>query len=209
MNFEYARGNIFWCNLPQHQVQNHSVEKGYRPVVIISSLMGALNSDILMVCPLTTKIKELSVNVKISWSKDDRQSQVLCNQIMTVPKIALGKQIGNLTDTEIDDVNTAMLISLGIAPSVTNNIQKALISAKKDVELLQQLLPQAKQIITQLTEVVKRTEVTKRKKRTPEEMADFIKEWNDKGNDRNEVAEAFGYKSYGAAYAAANKRASS
>ncbi len=114
---ELRRGDIFYCNLPEIQdIQNHSVQRGYRPVVIVSSHMGSLTNNIVMICPLTTKEKKLSVNVPISWSTDchRRKSHVLCNQIMTVPKSILGNLIGRLTQEELQNVDKALLIALGI-----------------------------------------------------------------------------------------------
>ena len=93
MNLDYARGSIFYCNLPDIQGY-HSVEKGYRPVVIVSSLIGIISSDIVMICPLTTRHKKLSCNVDISYG----DSQILCNQIMTVPKMSLTKRSGCITE---------------------------------------------------------------------------------------------------------------
>ena len=201
MKLEYARGSIFYCNLPEIQGY-HSVEKGYRPVVIVSSLAGIISSDIVMVCPLTTKRKKLSCNVDITYGN----SQILCNQIMTVPKRALTVRIGRISEKEMLEMDTAILVSLGIAPSVTDKIQKSqedLANAKKDVALLQQLLPEAKSLIAKLSEVTKRvegTKVIKRVKRKPEEIEAFVREWNDPHNNKREVAEAFGFNTYSAAY---------
>lgn len=115
MSTQYARGEIFYCDMPQIRgCKSHSVEKGCRPVVIVSSLIGSLTNNIVMVCPLTTKEKKLLVNVPIGWSKDTRASYVLCNQIMTVPKNILGEPVGKLTQEELQNIDKALLIALGI-----------------------------------------------------------------------------------------------
>lgn len=109
------RGNIYFVRMPEHKTASaHSCEWGYRPVVIVSSEAGCATSNIVMACPVTTKIKELSCNVKINWSADYRPSQVLCNQIVTIPKSELKVCKGTVTQEELNKINKAMLISLGI-----------------------------------------------------------------------------------------------
>ena len=109
------RGQIFFVQMPEHRTRSHhSCEYGYRPVVVVSSHAGNRTSDIVMVCPITTKIKELSCNVKIGWSFDGRPSQILCNQIVTIPKSELHEHVGYITLEEQRKVDIAMLISLGI-----------------------------------------------------------------------------------------------
>ena len=80
---------------------------------------------------------------------------------------------------------------------------------RKMPPLLQQLLPEAKSLITKLTEVTKRVEgikVIKKIKRSPEEIADFIREWDDPYNNKKEVAEAFGFGTYSSAYSFRKKQ---
>lgn len=109
------RGNIYFVKMPEHKtILNHSCESGYRPVVVVSSHAGNRTSDIVMVCPITTKIKRLSCNVDIGWSNNGKQSQVLCNQIITLPKSALLYKRGFVTLKEQKQIDIAMLISLGI-----------------------------------------------------------------------------------------------
>ena len=108
------RGEIYFVRIPEHKTPKHSFDCGYTHVVIVSSEAGNNSSDIVMACPITTKIKELSCNVKLGWSADYRPSQVLCNQIFTLPKSELKVCNGTLTSEELEKVNNAMLISLGI-----------------------------------------------------------------------------------------------
>ncbi len=110
------RGAIYFVNVPEQKtMERHSCERGYRPVVVVSSHKGNKTSDIVMVCPITTKIKHLSCNADIGWSMEGyKQSQVLCNQIMTLPKAELVECVGHITLKEQKRVDIAMLISLGI-----------------------------------------------------------------------------------------------
>jgi mRNA interferase MazF len=110
-----TRGAIYFVKMPEHNTtEPHSCERGFRPVVIVSSRVGVKTSDIVMVCPITTKIKEKSCNVKIGWNLDGRPSQILCNQIVTVPKSELKYKSGYITLEEQKRVDIAMCISLGI-----------------------------------------------------------------------------------------------
>lgn len=210
---EFVKGDVFWANLPKYN--QSSVQSGTRPVVVVSSLKGNLSSDIVMIAPLTTRIKPLCVNADIDFKIDDRQSQVLCNQIQTVPKSALFNYAGHVSYSDMEKIEKAILISLGIAKPVVEVIksnQEALAEQKADRKALDDLIPRAAEIIKQLTEIINRQTIKKipknllpaKKKaytrRTPEEIADFIREWEDPHNDRNEVALAYGFSGYGAAY---------
>lgn len=109
------RGQIFWAKLPQQtNTVKHSVEWGYRPVVVVSNDRGNTTSNIVMIAPITTKIKQLSCNVNISWSATGQQSQVLCNQIMTMPKALMVNPRGKLTADELKAIDKAICISLSI-----------------------------------------------------------------------------------------------
>lgn len=108
------RGTIYFVTLPGYDDVIHSCEQGYRPVVVVSSEVGNRTNNIAMVCPITTKIKKLSCNVNIEWNVNGKQSQVLCNQIMTIPQAYLTRRVGKITPTEQRQVDIAMLISLGV-----------------------------------------------------------------------------------------------
>ena len=210
---EFTKGDVFWATLPKYN--QSSVQSGTRPVVVVSSLKGNLNSDVVMICPLTTKIKPLCVNADIEFRLEDRPSQVLCNQIQTVPKSALFNYAGHMSYADIDKIEAGILISLGIAKEVVSQVkssQEALAEQKADRAALDDLIPRASEIIKQLTEIINRQTIKKvpknllptkkknYKRRTLEETEQFISEWEDPHNDRNVVAEAFGFSGYGAAY---------
>lgn len=207
----YPRGSIWYVNLPGFT--RSSVQSGYRPVVIVSSLAGNISSDLVMVCPFTTKIKQLSVNVDVKPFAGV-PTQVLCNQITTVPKSALSNPTGQLDEIDMNKVDTGILVALGLAKPVVSRIQatqNALAEAKKDKEVLDALLPQAKEILSKLSDLVKKVDgsniqikktskTTTRVKRSPEVIADFMREWADPGSVKADVAEAFGFPTYSAAY---------
>lgn len=109
------RGDVYMVQMPiQDNTIPHSVEQGYRPVVVVSSEVGCRTSGIVMVCPITTKIKKLSCNVDTSWTACGKPSQILCNQIVTMPKSQMVNYKGFVPKDEMQKVNVAMLVSLGI-----------------------------------------------------------------------------------------------
>ena len=202
---DYIRGGIWWINLSKYP--QSAVQGGYRPVVIVSSQPGCRSSEVITVCPLTTKIKELSVNVSVKPLINGRPQQVLTNQIVTVPKDLLTSPSGCLDKEDMEKVELGIMISLGLVKSekvVHRTNSKLLAEAEKDEKLLEELIPQAEVVLEKLKNILNRSTSSstgrKYKKRSAEEVADFIKEWEDDRNNRNEVAKSFGFNSYGSAY---------
>lgn len=120
------RGDIYFVNLPNVFKSLNSVERGRRPVAVVSSDIGCKTAPIVMVAPITTKVKKLSCNVNIAWTYAYKPNQVLCNQLMTVPKTELEDTdfVGSLTEEELDKVDEAILISLGIIKKYSNKGDK-------------------------------------------------------------------------------------
>jgi mRNA-degrading endonuclease toxin of MazEF toxin-antitoxin module len=115
MEHQVQRGNVYLVEMPiQDNTIPHSVEQGRRPVVVVSSDVGCRTSGIVMVCPITTKIKSLSCNVDTTWTMSEKKSQILCNQIVTMPKAQMTHYKGYIPRDEMRKVNIAILLSLGI-----------------------------------------------------------------------------------------------
>lgn len=116
------RGDIYFVELPNAFGGVNSVERGRRPVVVVSSDIGCRTAPVVMVAPLTTKIKRLSCNVDVNWTNGHRQSQVLCNQLTTIPKAAFTDDgfAGYLSADELSRVDDAILISLGLIQKYSN-----------------------------------------------------------------------------------------
>lgn len=221
---KYTKGSVFWAKLLPWE--NSSVLIKKRPVVVVSSLQGSMTSNVVTVCPLTTKLKDISVNVDIDFSIDGRKSQVCCSQITTLPKYALQNYAGEMSPEDIDRVSQGILVALGLQNLTVKDIAKAhdeKEQLRKQKEELQNLLPQAKAMIEKLAAAVSNATcslekvshraapqrvsapqvpaATKRQylKRTPQEVKDFIREWEDPCNDKAEVAKVFGFSTKGTA----------
>lgn len=109
------RGEIYYAQMPIYTTERpNSCEHGYRPCVVVSSDVGNRTSKVLLVCPITTKLKKLSCNVNIEWTKNEKASQVLCNHIMAMPVEALSECRGKVTDEELQEINVGIIKSLGI-----------------------------------------------------------------------------------------------
>lgn len=95
MNSNYAivkRGDLFICNLKG----NFELLQGDHPVIILSSKENNRSSDLITICPLTSKQKVNPFNIQITGCGLRKTSVALCNQIRCVSKADLGIKIGFL-----------------------------------------------------------------------------------------------------------------
>jgi mRNA interferase MazF len=90
-----------------------SEQEGGRPAVIVSNDDNNKHSGVVEVVFLTTRPKtELPTHVNVSTSK--YQSIALCEQINSVSKARIGEYVGRLTTEEMNEINEALLVSIGI-----------------------------------------------------------------------------------------------
>ncbi len=109
------RGDIFFAELTGHE----SVMKGSRPVVVVSNNANNLYSTTVTVVPCTTKLKELPVHYSFSYTTCfTRESQALCEQIITIPKSALVSKMGQLDERDWTGITDAIQIQLGLEGSI-------------------------------------------------------------------------------------------
>lgn len=84
-----------------------------RPAIIISNNIGNNMSNIKQVVFLTTEAKnKLPTHVSINSAK--YPSTALCEQIFTVSDKRLGKYYGKCTEDEMEKINKALAISIGL-----------------------------------------------------------------------------------------------
>ena len=152
---KYTKGSVYWARLLPWKDSAVLIKK--RPVVIVSSLVGSLTNQVVTVCPLTTKLKDISVNIDIDFSIDGRKSQVCCSQITTIPKYALQEYAGEMSVEDVDRVSNGILLALGLSQFTAPDIVKAreettqLTQARQQIETL---IPQAKAMIEQLSAAI-------------------------------------------------------
>jgi mRNA interferase MazF len=72
-----------------------------RPVLVLTRELVRAHLDTVTVAPITSTIRGLSTEVKVGARNGlDANGVVSCDNIVTVPTSALGKQIGVLLDSQ-------------------------------------------------------------------------------------------------------------
>jgi mRNA interferase MazF len=111
------RGDIFYADLGN--ITNTNIQTGIRPVLIISNNKCNRYSPTIIIAPLTSKIKRVDLPVHITLTKDEENnlelnSVVLLEQIRTINRNQLLTKIGSVCESDINNINKALKISLGL-----------------------------------------------------------------------------------------------
>ena len=114
MKKQILRGELYYADL---EPVIGSEQGGERPVVILQNNKGNQHSPTVIVAPLTTqKIKpRLPTHVMVSSSGLRSSSLVLLEQIRTIDKQRMRNHIGAVTDTEMKEIEKAVLARVGIS----------------------------------------------------------------------------------------------
>lgn len=108
---EIRRGQVWWWNCPAHS-RSH-IQSGTRPVVIVSNDICNGLSPVVTVVPLTTSVKKpYPQQVPVVFL--DRVSIALADQLTSIPVSELGKQVCTLCDFQMDQIDKAIAIQLGL-----------------------------------------------------------------------------------------------
>ena len=81
-----------------------SEQQGFRPVVIISGDMLNKYLQVVIACPLTSKIKEYKGNPILDPNAQNglsEKSEILIFHVRSISKHRLVKKIGNITETQL------------------------------------------------------------------------------------------------------------
>lgn len=134
------RGEIYYIDREFNEVG--AEQRAGRPAIIVSNDIGNENAEIVEVVWLTTQPKkDLPTHVAIRSTK--YKSTALCEQITTVAKKRIGEYCGTCTDNEMQAVENAILISLGIdygdgdyydeeEPAPSNSEELVRVTAERD-----------------------------------------------------------------------------
>lgn len=110
MRYGIKRGDIYYVS--RTPVVGHEQFAG-RPAVVVSNGICNQHADTVEVVYLTTQPKAaLPTHVAIRSAK--LPSTALCEQITTVSTMRLGDYYGSCTKEEMDAIDDALLISLGL-----------------------------------------------------------------------------------------------
>lgn len=109
------RGDIFYADLSPVV---GSEQGGIRPVLIVQNDVGNKYSPTVIAAAITsqqfkTKMPtHISVNASVCGLSKD--SVVLLEQIRTLDKKRLREKMGNLPETDMDRINNALSVSMGL-----------------------------------------------------------------------------------------------
>ena len=121
----YLRGQIWWCkntydvNSNERELPTDSqklfdhLQKGMRPVLIVSNDTGNKFADILQVVPCTSSEKK-ALPTHCSFYIDRTKNTFLCEQLKTVNKSDLTNYLTTLESKEMAVVENCLKIALGI-----------------------------------------------------------------------------------------------
>lgn len=105
------RGEVYYID--SGYMTTGSEQRAGRPAIVVSNDMNNEFSSTIQVVYLTTQPKtDLPTHVLISSIK--RESIALCEQITAVAVERIGDYCGEVTDSEMAKIESAMLASLGI-----------------------------------------------------------------------------------------------
>ena len=111
---EVKRGDIYYAFMGSAV---GSEQKGWRPVLILQNDVGNRCSPTTIVAVLTSKKKKMYLPCHVPITIDGKDfGMAALEQMRTIDKSRLNKCVGRLDSKEMDLINHAMQISLGLTP---------------------------------------------------------------------------------------------
>ncbi len=118
MTMVVKRGDIFYADLSPVV---GSEQGGIRPVIIIQNDIGNKYSPTVIVAAITSQINKAKLPTHVEISSEEyglnKDSVVLLEQIRTLDKKRLKEKIGHMTDSDMDKVQTSLLVSMALKNS--------------------------------------------------------------------------------------------
>ncbi len=109
------RGDIFYADLSP---VIGSEQGGIRPVIIIQNDIGNKYSPTVIVAAITSQINKAKLPTHVEISSEEyglnKDSVVLLEQVRTLDKKRLKEKIGHMTDSDMEKVDRALRISIGL-----------------------------------------------------------------------------------------------
>ena len=114
-NWRYSRGDIYYANMEPHV---GSEQGGERPVVVLQNDTGNKHSPTLIIATLTSRVdKKLSLPTHVLLDQNSGlkvPSVVQLEQIFTIDKRRVQRFAGQTSSEEMDRIEAALKISLGM-----------------------------------------------------------------------------------------------
>ncbi len=109
------RGELYYADLSP---VIGSEQGGIRPVLVVQNDIGNKYSPTVIAAAITSKLNKAKLPTHIELSSKEygleKDSVVLLEQIRTIDKSRLKEKIGELSSYKMNQVNRAMMISLGV-----------------------------------------------------------------------------------------------
>jgi len=109
------RGEIYYADLSPAV---GSEQGGVRPVLIVQNDIGNKYSPTVIIAAITTQINKAKLPTHIEVQAPDygllKDSVILLEQIRTLDKRRLQQRLGQIDDQKMEQINQALLISLGL-----------------------------------------------------------------------------------------------
>ena len=117
------RGDIYYADLSPVV---GSEQGGLRPVLIVQNDVGNRYSPTVIAAAITSKMSKAKLPTHIDVAASDvglsKDSVILLEQIRTIDKRRLKEKMGHLDSQKMNDVNTAIQVSFGLAGAVLEDI---------------------------------------------------------------------------------------
>lgn len=110
---QVLRGEIYYADLSP---AFGSEQGGLRPVLIVQNNVGNRHAPTTIIAPLTSRLtkKPLPTHVEFTCEHLSQDSVALLEQIRTIDKSRLKQKMGWVSSEVMEQVNKAMMISLGL-----------------------------------------------------------------------------------------------
>ncbi len=117
------RGDIFYADLSP---VIGSEQGGIRPVLIVQNDVGNKFSPTVIAAAITSQRFKTSLPTHIQVNADGcglaKDSIVLLEQVRTIDKRRLKEKMGNLNEIEMNRIDKALSVSLGIVSNASSSI---------------------------------------------------------------------------------------
>lgn len=130
----YNRGDIFYADLGDGEMNIGSEQCGYRPVIILQNDKGNLYSPTVIVAIITSKSKKLLPTHVCFYDPDilDLPSTICLEQIKTIDKSRLTNYRGNVREEVMLKISKALKVSFGTDDTNGKNHSKSYVIKRSD-----------------------------------------------------------------------------
>lgn len=116
-NERIERGNVYYADLGERQNSRDAVQRGRRPVLVVSNNLANKYSPAITIVPLTTRNKQyLPTHIEFELPNHGEMvsNTALCEQVRTINVDQLYFNIGSLDDDIMKEVNKCLVVALSL-----------------------------------------------------------------------------------------------